>query len=134
MKIHVLDKNSLKLIGDRIDKDLASMAAELGLKVKVKRLSYEQLSMTVALQVDVLEAEGGKPAAQVNWENNARLLGLQPEWYGCKFVSGGKTFVLSGLDISKPARNVLATHLGKTFAFRADDLAPLFTARPPVKP
>ena len=132
MKVTTLaDRPLLKALRTEMDAALASVAKKYGISIRTGNGSYSQLAASFKVELAVIGKgqEGEDPAVirgAAAWHRSAPLYsmdGLQADWLGKSFESGGVTFTIVGLDPRKRTRPVLMRKSdapGKLYLFGID--------------
>jgi hypothetical protein len=104
-------------------KELAGLAAELGLKVeRTGGGTFDPDAGTFAFKVQFTLADA--EPERVEFERNCFSFDLKPEHYGAEFTNGARLFRLTGLHPRRSKWPVSGVCLkdGKSYKFRADVL------------
>jgi len=120
-----LDKSTLRLIQTDILAAVQAVAAKHGVAITPGGGSFEPMTATVKLSIKVLTADDGRSGDEVNFGKYCQLFGLPADTYGKTFRVRGLDYTVSGLDLKRRARPVIATRDGKTFVFRVEDVCRL---------
>lgn len=111
-----IDKATAKALSAEVEKALAEVAKRHGLTVAVKGGTYDSGMYRPKVEFSTDDRESAE------FTKYAHLFGLAPEDFGREFVSGGRTFKISGLAMRSSVRPILAVEVatGRTFKFTDD--------------
>jgi hypothetical protein len=121
--IKQFDRATARLVGQRIEKELAKLGSELGLKISYSGGTYSPTNYTCKVKCVVLDADGSTVAAEkAVFAQYASLMGLKPEDYGREFTQRGRTFVISGIAPRRRKNPVMARDKksGRTYLFQPE--------------
>jgi len=125
MAIQKIDRNAVTEIRQKLQDQLDSVAAELGVRIQVGNASYDgvgNMNVTYKVEVAVLDADGNvQDRAAVDFARDAALYGLKSDDLGTEFVCRGKTYRITGLQRRARKAPILAELVGtgKTYKFPA---------------
>ncbi len=111
-----INKSVAKEIGAAVEEALAEVAEKFGLKVEVRGGSFDANSFRPKVEFQTAGA------AEDEFRTYAAMYGLDPDDFGRKFVSKGRTFRVSGLATRSRTYPILATDIAssKTYKFTAE--------------
>lgn len=118
MKLEKIDQPTCRTLSREIETALQGVAEKFGIHIRTVggRFSSTEYNLRVECQV---RTEAGIP---VNFEIEAKLLGLPEGIFGKTFVSRGRTFRITGIELRRHKMPVSAkcVSTGRGFKFSAD--------------
>lgn len=136
MKIKEFNRANAQTILAEAEAALQSIAAKYGLNLAPKGRSFRRDQLPVMFQF-VLKASGETiPAAQVEWNQYAASLGLEPGDFGREFTSNGKRWKIAGIRPDSPKYPIVASRVGgsgKLYKFTVGSLHFADVAKPKPK-
>ena len=123
MNLGLNNRTDLKILRDKMNKALATISDEVGISFNVGSMSYENDGTSATIKVGASAiGEDGKivDKAAVEFEKYCDLVGLKPDDLGKPVVVGGKSFVVSGLNMKAKKYPVIArAPSGKSYKLSA---------------
>lgn len=123
MKIQKFDKTNLRPLREAIEAALAAPAAEFGIALELKKISYNDTTFRVAIEAALTDANGEAVKPEViDYSESISFLKLPK--LGTKFVSNGRDFEVTRHEPSRPKYNVIAKDVrtGKMFKFIGSEI------------
>lgn len=116
MTITTLDTQTLKIVREKMDEALASLA-DIGIHAKAGHISYQDRNATVKVEIAVMGENGEVVSKEALDYERYRDMYELPE-LGSTFVSGGVMYTITGLKPRSTKYPVLAERVdGKVFKF-----------------
>jgi hypothetical protein len=113
-----LDRTNLKLLRAELDAAVFDVAKKYGISLKFGNARFTESTATIKLDIAVKDADGTVVnRGREDFTRYAEMYGLKPEWLDLTFLSGGKTYKITGLAPNRRKRPVLAETNGKTYIF-----------------
>lgn len=120
-KINSFTKQNLQELSDEIQNELQKIADKYGLQsIKVGSGSFD--ATTFKCQVVVKLDPTNSPEAQEMNKNYSKMLGYSDNIVGLKFMSGGKEFEITSIEINRPKYPIVAKSAvdGKLYKFQGN--------------
>lgn len=126
IKIESFNPANLRLLRQLLEKHLAAVEAEVGVKVVVGGARYSDSTVTFKVDLNIV-AENGVVHDRYRDEYTqlARIYGLDPEWIDREFTDRtGTKFRISGLNTRKRKFPVIVARVtdGKKFLYNIDTI------------
>ena len=118
------DRKTCKLIQDEAAAALKAVAEKYGLDVAQHGGTIGDLQFVAKFAFKVTDQKAMADTAKVEWDRNCHYFNLKPEDLGAMFTWGGRTFVISGLMLSRSKKPIKArdTGNGKDYVFTDRDV------------
>lgn len=118
-----MEKATLKLIREDINKALEEVAKKYDMTMKLGNISYDELGFTGKVLAQLNEIDGKQPS-QVNFEKYCELYGLQATDYNKEFNRNGKTFIVKDIKTTSRKYPVICEckQDGKSYKFVVEDV------------
>jgi hypothetical protein len=115
----MFDRDFVKVIRDKINSNLQSLAEELGVSIDVGNASFTENNIRFKLEVAKVSNGTAITPEVEQWKKYAKMFGLDPAAFGKTFTYGGNQFRIAGLATRRGKFPVLADRVpdGKKFKF-----------------
>lgn len=112
-----LAKRATAILFDALEKDFDLKDVRQG------RVVYDPTGGNCTITFEFIK-EGGLNTYEREWQANARLYGMDPDWLGHSFRQGDGVYTIIGLKASQRKYPVIATNSknGKNYKFDAETI------------
>lgn len=124
-KITKFDRETARLIGDRVVAALGPLGKELGVVMKRGGGTFGEHTFTMKLEIGVVGDDGTVASRTAEaFKQLAPLYGLSVDDLGKTFRSGGDVYTITGLATRRTKRPLLASRgrSGKEYCFAVEDV------------
>jgi len=123
LKLKSFDRQTIRLLRERIDSALRPLAQEYGISITAGNASFSAENVRLKLELAVIGENGVESAQVVEFRKYAPLLGLKAEDLGKTFLFNGKPYTIVGAKLSSRKYPILAKNKnGKVYKFQAHDV------------
>jgi hypothetical protein len=131
-----MDASKAKILQAAVLEALKSVELEHGVKFSPRGGKYTATTLTMKLEVGEVSKDGNVASKEEqDFRSTAHWYGIDPAALGKSFVSGGRTYRITGLKSRSPRRPILAVDsAGRTFVFTTEAVAKFFPKSSEARP
>jgi hypothetical protein len=123
LKLKSFDRQTIRLLRERIDSALHQIAQEYGISITAGNARFTPENVRLKLELAVIGENGVESIAAVDFRKYAILLGLKSEDLGKTFLFRGKPYTIVGAKTSSHKYPILAKNKnGKVYKFQSQDV------------
>lgn len=122
--IKTIDRETCRLLRDRIEQALAPLGQELGIKFNAGNASFNPSNVTFKLEAAITNADGSVETKEAtDFKQLASLYGLKADDYGKPFSTFNGTYNICGLARKSHKFPILAKNAkGKVYKFAVEQV------------
>ena len=123
-----IDDLTLQRLRCAMDSALEDVGKQFGVSIKTGNASYTPQYATYKVSVSTINSNGEiVDKYAIDYQNRARMYGLDPKWLNEEFEYKGKTYILKGLNTMKSRYPIVALRdHGGTTLFTIDAIKQAF--------